>query len=116
MRVYQSLRAPSPDKKSGQDSYLTPTAAALTGHMCANSPQPGCLSSDPNVRLHSCERGNMCSVASGPSVVTIQPVVAHLPTGDDLAEHGVGGGGEDLEREAELTLPLRQDLVALGEL
>lgn len=44
----------------------------------------------------------MCEVAQRPSTVTIQPIIAHLPTGRHLAEVGVGGGGDDLQREAEL--------------
>jgi DNA cross-link repair 1C protein len=52
----------------------------------------------------------MCAVVQSPSVVRIQPVVARLPTGEDIAEAGVGGGGDDLEREAEL------DLLSNGEL
>ena len=39
--------------------------------------------------------------AQRPTTVTIQPIIAHLSTGD-LAEIGVGGGGDDLKREAEL--------------
>lgn len=54
----------------------------------------------------------MCSVAQSPDVVHIQPVVAHLPSGADLAEAGVGGGGDDLERDAEIDL-MTQDLQAL---
>lgn len=44
----------------------------------------------------------MCEIARRSSTVRIQPVIAHLPGGEDLAEVGVGGGGDDLEREAEL--------------
>lgn len=44
----------------------------------------------------------MCEVARRPSTVTIQPIITHLPTGQHLAEVGVGGGGDDLQREAEL--------------
>ncbi|RFN49261.1 hypothetical protein FIE12Z_6482 [Fusarium flagelliforme] len=68
----------------------------------------GCLTADINVRLHSCEKGNMCEVAQRPTTVFIQPIIAHLSTGEDLAEIGVGGGGDDLQREAELE-PLDQD-------
>lgn len=43
----------------------------------------------------------MCEVAQRPTTVSIQPIIAHLTTGD-LAEIGVGGGGDDLQRGAEL--------------
>lgn len=56
----------------------------------------------------------MCAAAQAPNVVHIQPVIAHLPNGADLAEVGVGGGGDDLEKEAEIDL-LTQDLQFLLE-
>ena len=58
----------------------------------------------------------MCEIARRPSTVVIQPIIAHLPSGEDLAEVGVGGGGDDLEREAELELLNQIDLTALIEL
>ncbi|ODA81458.1 hypothetical protein RJ55_04425 [Drechmeria coniospora] len=112
LRVYGALRT----RMAGQpltELHLCTGAAALTGHMCGNTPLPGCLTSDVDVRLHSCEKGNMCSAAKHPAVVRIQPIVAHLPNGTNLVEAGVGGGGEDLEREAEL---VSQELLALLEL
>jgi DNA cross-link repair 1C protein len=115
MRIYQSLAARTSDDKLCSSSYLTPESPALVGYMCGNAPHPGCLTSDPNVRLHSCEKGNLCNVAKGPSVVRIHPIIAHLPSGADLTEVGVGGGGGDLEREAELDLASQEDLLALIE-
>ena len=37
-------------------------APALCGFMNGNRVQPGCLTSEANVRIHSCERGTGCSV------------------------------------------------------
>ncbi|KAF5615823.1 hypothetical protein F52700_13259 [Fusarium sp. NRRL 52700] len=102
LRIYGSLKSNTPDSRFDTDIHLTPESPALTGHMCGNTPHPGCLTSDENVRLHSCEKGNLCEVAQRPTTISIQPIVAHLPTGEDLAEVGVGGGGFDLQREAEL--------------
>ncbi|RKK17651.1 hypothetical protein BFJ66_g2568 [Fusarium oxysporum f. sp. cepae] len=102
LRIYGSLKSNTPDSRFDTDTHLTPESPALTGHMCGNMPHPGCLTSDVNVRLHSCEKGNLCEVAQRPTTISIQPIVAHLPTGEDLAEVGVGGGGDDLQREAEL--------------
>uniref|UniRef100_A0A0L0N3R6 Protein artemis n=1 Tax=Tolypocladium ophioglossoides (strain CBS 100239) TaxID=1163406 RepID=A0A0L0N3R6_TOLOC len=116
MRIYNALRSRSSEKQSTAEFHIAAGAAALTGLMCGNTPHPGCLTSDQNVRLHSCEKGNMCGEAKRPDVVRIQPIVARLPSGEKLAEAGVGGGGEDLEREAELALPLQEDLLALLEL
>jgi DNA cross-link repair 1C protein len=102
MRIYTSLTAKA---QTGKDSWyfpISPEAAALAGHMCGNTPHAGCLTREQSVRLHSCERGNMCEAAKAPSVVLIKPLVARLPGGEGLIEAGVGGGGGDLESEAEL--------------
>jgi DNA cross-link repair 1C protein len=104
--IYNSLKTRISDGKSSREQHLSIEAPALTGFTCGNAPHLGCLTAEQNVRLHSCEKGNVCSVAQGPNIVRIQPVIAHLSTGNDIPEVGVGGGGDDLEREAELdTLP-----------
>ncbi|KAM0563752.1 hypothetical protein ACHAPJ_001484 [Fusarium lateritium] len=115
LRIYGSLKSNTPDARFNADIHLTPESPALTGHMCGNTPHPGCLTSDVNVRLHSCEKGNMCEVAQKPKTVSIQPIIAHLPTGEDMAEVGVGGGGDDLRREAELDLLDQASLATLIE-
>ncbi|RFU81259.1 hypothetical protein TARUN_914 [Trichoderma arundinaceum] len=109
-RIYNSLNRSSSESQSNFGAHLTANAAALTGFMCGNLPQPGCLTSDQNVRVHSCESGNMCSIAKHPSVVRIQPVIASFPDGGFMHEAGIGGGGEDLEREMELGVPSQNDL------
>ncbi|KAM6480720.1 hypothetical protein HDV62DRAFT_381286 [Trichoderma sp. SZMC 28011] len=110
LRIYNSLNTSSSETRPSSSAQLTSTAAALTGFMCGNTPQSGCLTSDHNVRLHSCESGNMCPVAKRSSVVRIQPVVASFPDGGVIQEAGIGGGGEDLEREMELGVPNQSDL------
>ncbi|KAL3593970.1 hypothetical protein FPOAC2_08272 [Fusarium poae] len=104
LHIYSSLKSKKPKSPSEANVHLTAESPALTGHMCGNTPQSGCLTSDTNVRLHSCERGSMCEVASRPMTVSIQPIITHLSPEEDLAEVGVGGGGEDLKQEAELDL------------
>lgn len=111
LKIYRSLQhKPSPKGEPGPSFPLCSEASALVGYMCGNSPHDGCLTSDTNVRIHSCEKGNMCETAQEPSVVRIQPIVARLPDGSQLAEEGVGGGGDDLERAAEINQLTRQDL------
>lgn len=95
---------------------MTSEAAALTGFVCGNTPHPGCLTRDENVRLHSCEKGNYCHVVNTSDVVWICPVVAHLSDGEDLIEMGVGGGGDDLEREVELGNMPAEEVDVLMEL
>ncbi|RSL98893.1 hypothetical protein CDV31_012414 [Fusarium ambrosium] len=102
LRIYGSLKSRPSEARFSSDVHLTPESPALTGHMCGNTPHQGCLTPNEDVRIHSCEKGAMCEVARRPSTVTIQPIIAHLPTGQHLAEVGVGGGGDDLQREAEL--------------
>ncbi|KAF7549468.1 hypothetical protein G7Z17_g6357 [Cylindrodendrum hubeiense] len=116
LRIYGSLKARPSEGRFSNDYHLTPESPALTGYMCGNASHPGCLTSDKAVRLHSCEKGNMCEVARDPSTVIIQPIIARLATGENLAEAGVGGGGDDLQREAELDFLDNLDLNALLDL
>lgn len=55
----------------------------------------------------------MCAVAKHSSVIRIQPVVASFSDGGVIHEAGIGGGGEDLEREMELGVPSESDLYSL---
>ena len=89
---------------------MTAEAPGLVGFMCANNEHSGCLTNDESVRLHSCERGNYCSTVRNSPVVWIQPIIAHLSGGTDLVEIGVGGGGADLEREAEMEFLAPEDI------
>lgn len=102
LRIFNSLKSRSSDQQFAQEYHLASGAAMLTGHMCGNTQHLGCLTSDTNVRIHSCEKANMCSVAKHPLVVSIRPVVCRLPGGEAIMEAGVGGGGTDFSREAEL--------------
>lgn len=110
MKVYKSLVAKDANNKFGAQFHLSPEAPGLVGFMCGNTYHSGCLTLDETVRLHSCEKGNYCSTVQRGPVVRIQPIIAHLENGQDLAEIGVGGGGDDLERDAEL------DFLSLGDI
>ncbi|RSL74501.1 hypothetical protein CEP51_011537 [Fusarium floridanum] len=116
LRIYGSLKSRPSEARFSSDVHLTPESPALTGHMCGNTPHQGCLTPNEDVRIHSCEKGTMCKVARRPSTVTIQPIIAHLPTGQHLAEVGVGGGGDDLQREAELDFLDQASLATLVNL
>jgi len=113
--MYGSLVAKDASSKFGKQFYLSPEAAGLMGFMCGNTFHPGCLTLDENVRLHSCEKGNYCQKVLGSPVVRIQPVVTRLPDGQEIAEAGVGGGGDDLNRDAELDYLLPSDIQLLIE-
>ncbi|KAK2041135.1 artemis protein [Colletotrichum somersetense] len=116
MRMFSSLTGKTSTGRFGSSVHLCPEAPALAGYVCGNTPHPGCLTRDEHVRLHSCERGAFCSVVRNARVVSILPVVAHLQNGTDVAEAGVGGGGDDLERDAELDPLSTQDIKAMVKL
>ncbi|KAJ0274159.1 hypothetical protein COL940_009489 [Colletotrichum noveboracense] len=113
MRVFSSLTGKASNDRFSSSIHLCPEAPALAGYICGNTPHPGCLTRDEHVRLHSCERGKFCSVVRGSKVVSIQPLVAHLSNGAEIAEVGVGGGGDDLERDAELDTLSSADVEAV---
>ncbi|KAI9150235.1 Protein artemis-like protein [Paramyrothecium foliicola] len=115
LKIYNSLRTRPSGNRFGPDLHLSTEAPALTGFLCGNTPQPGCLTANQNVRLHSCEKGNVCETVKNSSVVKIQPIIAHVPDGGDILEIGVGGGGDDLEREAELDTAFQSDLEVLSD-
>lgn len=83
---------------------MSPEAPALTGFTCGNRFQPGLLTKDESVRLHSCEKGTKCSTMAKGDVVFITPIVTHLSSTSDMAEVGIGGGADDLEQNDELVL------------
>ncbi|KAK7737106.1 hypothetical protein SLS63_002897 [Diaporthe eres] len=97
MKVYESLRV----KLDNENNYLhlSPEAPALVGFPCGNRFHPGCLTRNPDVRIHSCEKGSGCPImqkAATGNVVWITPIVAHLRNDDDMVEVGIGGGAGDL--------------------
>ena len=112
MRVYSSLTT---RRGNGTEIHLTPEAPALTGFLCGNKRHDGCLTLDEKVSLHSCERGNFCSVVRNSRVVRIEPVVAFLED-SYLGEIGVGGGGDDLNQGAELDILGQDEIAALCQL
>ncbi|KIW08886.1 hypothetical protein, variant [Verruconis gallopava] len=66
-----------------------PETAQLCGFQLGNHQKDGCLTSDPSVRLHSCEKGALCPVIQdNPNVVFITPIVSRLPNGAEMHEFG----------------------------
>ncbi|KAK3984593.1 beta-lactamase-like protein [Cladorrhinum sp. PSN332] len=114
--MYRSLVAKDKNSQFATQFHLAPEAPALVGFMCGNTYHTGCLTTDESVRIHSCEKGNYCQTVKNSPVVRIQPIITRLPNGQDVAEMGVGGGGDDLEREVELDYLLPEDIEALLEL
>lgn len=115
LSIFHSLVVAHSEHKFAPSSHLTPEAPALVGFMCGNTYHDGALTLDESVRLHSCEKGNYCATVKNSPVVWIRPIITRLSNGQDIAEIGVGGGGEDLEREAELDYLSLDDVEALLE-
>ncbi|KAL0942094.1 DNA repair protein [Colletotrichum truncatum] len=113
MQIFSALAPKFSNDRFNSTVHLCQEAPALVGYICGNTHHPGCLTRDEHVRLHSCERANLCSVARSPNVVSIQPIVAHLADGGEITEAGVGGGGDDLERDAELDVLSPDDIYAV---
>lgn len=100
--LYQALRGDSKNSKH-PISALSYEASSLVGHKCGNSEHPGVLTLDDEVRLHTCEKGTPCQINKNPNIVWIRPIITRVD-GKDVAEMGIGGGGGDLTRRAELEI------------
>ncbi|KAH8813293.1 beta-lactamase-like protein [Xylogone sp. PMI_703] len=96
MRLYQSLR------KEGSSLGLPQDAPVLAGYTCGNNFQPGCLTDNCNVRIHSCEKELNCSALKNKSIVWIRPIVTRSPEGEEVEEIGIGGGLGDLTKRSRL--------------
>jgi DNA cross-link repair 1C protein len=81
--------------------FHTPEGPALTGYLCGNTPQDGCLTRSTKVRIHSCEKSMQCEAITD-KTVWIRPIVTRTELGAEIAEIGVGGGGGDLAKRPEL--------------
>lgn len=101
MKLYESLRADSSHVNDSTASFHISEGPVLAGFQCGNSPQAGCLTSDMNARIHSCEKGIRCN-AINDKTVWIRPIVTRTKLGVEIAEVGVGGGGGDLTQRHEL--------------
>jgi hypothetical protein len=68
---------------SSSASYLGHEGPVFTGYACGNIPQLGCLTNNPNVRIHSCEKGMDCP-AVDQSVVWIRPIITRTKSGEEV--------------------------------
>ncbi|KAF2751399.1 hypothetical protein M011DRAFT_395301 [Sporormia fimetaria CBS 119925] len=116
-RIYSSLSSLKNKrlKEAGHDIHDAPP---LCGYMNGNHFQPGCLTPDSDVRLHSCERGAGCPVVdndTGSKVVHIIPIINRV-NGTEILELGAGGGQGDLDQKEELETGDVADVGKLMEL
>ena len=100
MRLYRSL---------AQSTEHIPSEESLTlcGFNFGNGRHEGCLTEDPNTRLHTCELGTDCPALDSGKTVYIAPVVTRGNDGVDVPELGAmaGTGDLDLAHEIELSNP-----------
>lgn len=80
--------------------------SALVGFKVGNMDHPGCLTTDRNVQIHSCEPGTSChaELKKDKNIVWITPIISRLRDGTELAEIGAGGGKGDLYQRHEVEL------------
>lgn len=98
MRLYQALTF------KAENGVFAQEGPPLCGFKCGNRYQPGCLTDDASVRLHSCEKGTSCDVIESSPVVWITPIIIRASNGLNVPELGAGGGGGDLLQSHELDL------------
>ena len=106
LSLYESLRPASGNlDPKVSPAYLAAEAPALIGHHYGNNYQKGCLTLDPTVRIHSCEKGMRCPALTR-NTVFIQPILARGTNGVELLELGAGGGQGDLAQKVELEIEI----------
>ena len=109
MRLYTSLAKCT-------DSVPPEESTALCGFNFGNGRQEGCLTTDPNTRLHTCELGMECSGLDPCRTVYVTPVVTRTDDGLEIQELGAatGTGDLDLAHEIDLSSPeMVQNLLQL---
>lgn len=80
-----------------EDGIGAEPGPVLSGCRVGNAEHPGCLTVNPNVRIHSCEPGTPCHarIKKDKNVVWITPIISRM--GDvEIAEIGAGGRRGDL--------------------
>lgn len=110
------MQSSKADSTRADISPIASEGSVLIGYKCGNDIIPGCLTQDCNVRLHSCEKGTCRDIDNNENVVWIRPIIARTKDGAELAEIGIGGGGEDLSRELEVEIDDSVDIEGLLKL
>lgn len=112
------LNAQSDNRFLRESGLEVREAPALCGFRNSNHIQPGCLTSHPGVRIHSCERGMGCPIVDHDTdarIVHIIPMINRV-NGTEIAELGAGGGKGDLNQKEELETGDAVDVGKLMEL
>ncbi|KAK6582155.1 hypothetical protein PZA11_005852 [Diplocarpon coronariae] len=94
-RIFESLSGGTEDKKRPPTGFMIHEGPALAGYNCGNGFQPGCLTTNPNVRLHSCEKGIRCPMLNS-KTVWIQPIVRRRDDGTEVPEPLIVQAGNEL--------------------
>ncbi|KAK2627447.1 hypothetical protein QTJ16_003413 [Diplocarpon rosae] len=94
-RIFQSLRGGIEDKRRPPTDLMVHEGPAFAGYVCGNTFQPGCLTTNPNVRLHSCGKGVKCPMLNS-KTVWIQPIVRRGDDGTEVPEPAIVQAGNEL--------------------
>lgn len=97
LRLYRGL-AQSTENIPPEESM------ALCGFNFGNGRHDGCLTTDPNVKLHTCELGMDCPALKPGQTVHVTPVVTRSNDGFEIQEIGAATGTGDLELAHEIDL------------
>lgn len=97
-RLYRSLASTTVGENHSYEG------SPLFGFPFGHRDQIGCLTSNPDVRLHSCERGSNCPTLEKADVVYITPIISRSATGQVVPEAGAGGGARDLDQLHDIRL------------
>ena len=100
--AYQTLLLRTTPEASSKTMNME--IAILSGYFAGNTWIRGCLSIDPDTRLHSCEPGLECHsrISKQDSIVWITPIISRLDDGTEVLEIGAGGGWRDFHQTLEL--------------
>jgi hypothetical protein len=111
-RLYKSLQTKESDLSPRESAYLC-------GYKLGNHERSGCLTRDPDARIHSCEHGSGCPYIDSEGnneVIYIMPVVTRCEDGLEIREMGVGGGKGDINTAQEIEFQDKPTFEALLEL
>ena len=109
MRLYKGLAQCS-------DPIPPEESLALCGFNFGNGRHEGCLTSDINTRLHSCELGSDCSKVESSKTVFVTPVVTRTNDGIEIQELGAATGTGDLDCAHEIDLSNPEAMQSLLQL
>lgn len=84
-RIFESLGGGQENKKKSARDLMVQEGPTFAGFICGNTFQDGCLTTNPHVRLHSCEKRIKCPMLNS-QTVWITPIVRWKDDGAEVPE------------------------------